>query len=153
MRRTKRVLIGASMAGLTLTGAAALGQRADLSGLTQLEPGRWEVRMRDPALPSEQICIRDGRQLIQLRHRRQTCERFVVADEPNDVTVHYTCRGNGYGRTKVHRVSDRLVEIDTQGIAGGLPFNFVAEGRWLGATCGNGSATPEQTDADVARAR
>lgn len=153
MRTTKRVLICASIVGLALTGAAAFAQRAQLSGLTQLDGGRWEVRMRDPALPSEQICIQDGRQLIQLRHRRQTCERFVVADEPNHVTIHYTCRGNGYGRTHVRRVSDRLVEIDTQGIADGLPFNFVAEGRWLGATCGTGSVTPERTDADVARAR
>ncbi len=153
MRATKSLLISASMVGALLTGAAALAQKAQLSGLTKLDGGRWDLRMRDPALPSEQLCIRDGQQLIQLRHRRHSCERFVVADEPNDVTVHYTCRGNGYGRTHIRRLSDHLVQIETQGIADGLPFNFAAEGRWLGATCGNGSVATERTDADVARAR
>ena len=154
MRATKTFLIGASMAGIALTGAAALAQRAQLSGLTQLDGGRWEMRMRDPSLPTEQICIRDGQQLIQLRHRQQSCERFVVTDEPNDVTVQYTCRGKGYGRTHIRRVSNRLVQIETQGIADGLPFNFVADGRWLAAACSTVPAVVTQrTDADVARAK
>lgn len=135
MRMKKTLIICAGLAGLALSGAVALAQRAQLSGLTQLDGGRWEVRMRDRSMPSEKICIQDGRQLIQLRHRRQTCERFVVADQPNDMTVHYTCHGHGYGRTDIHRMSDRQVQIETQGIADGLPFHFAAEARWLAASC------------------
>lgn len=135
MRVSKTMMIWASLAGLALPGAVALAQRAQLDGLAHLEPGLWEVRSRDRAQPPEQICIRDGRQLIQLRHRRQNCERFVVADRPNDMTIQYTCHGQGYGRTDIHRSSNRLVQIETQGIADGLPFHFAAEARWLAASC------------------
>jgi hypothetical protein len=137
MRATTKLLMGAGAVGVALTATVSLAQRAQLGGLTQLASGRWEVRMREPGLPSEQICLRDGRQLIQLRHREQACERFVVSDQANDVTIQYTCHGKGYGRTHIRRLSDRLVQIETQGIAGGLPFNFAAEGRWLTPTCTN----------------
>ena len=46
--------------------------------------------------------------------------------------VQYTCRGKGYGRTQIRRESNRLVQIDSQGIADGLPFSFSAEARRVG---------------------
>lgn len=110
----------------------AAGQRAALGMLDQLDPGRWELRVREPNAPLQRLCLRDGRRLIQLRHAQHQCERFVVSDQPGDVTIQYTCPGRGYGRTHIHRQSDRIVQIESQGIAEGLPFNFVAEGRWVG---------------------
>lgn len=122
------------LATIVLGGSAmpAAGQRAALGMLDQLDPGRWELRLREPGGAVERLCLRDGRRLIQLRHAQQQCERFVVSDQPGDVTIQYTCPGRGYGRTHIHRESDRIVHIESQGIAGGLPFNFVAEGRWIG---------------------
>lgn len=102
--------------------------------LDQFEPGRWELRFRDtPGV--ERICVRDGRGLIQLRHPQEQCERVIVADEPYEVTVQYTCRGRGYGRTHIRRETSRMAHIESQGIAEGLPFNFVAEARRVGE-CG-----------------
>jgi hypothetical protein len=57
----------------------------------------------------------------------------VIDDTPNEMTVQYTCPGNGYGRTHIRRESDHLVQIDSQGIEDGLPFAFTAEARWAGA--------------------
>ena len=112
-------------------GRAPAPARAPLGMLDRLEGGRWELRTRDaPAV--ERVCMRDGRRLIQLRHPQQQCERVVLADEPNDVTVQYTCRGRGYGRTHIRRESEGSVRIEAQGIAEGLPFNFVAEGKRVG---------------------
>lgn len=108
------------------------GQRAGLGMLDQLDAGRWELRLREPGGRAERLCLRDGRRLIQLRHAQYQCERFVVSDQPGDVTIQYTCPGRGYGRTHIHRETDRTVQIESQGIADGLPFNFVAEGRWIG---------------------
>jgi hypothetical protein len=124
------------MAALALGGiaVAAAGQRPALGMLDQLEPGRWELRSRD-APGVERLCLRDGRRLIQLRHPQEQCERLVVNDDANDVTVQYTCRGRGYGRTHIRRESGRIVHIETQGIAAGLPFNFAAEARRVGE-CG-----------------
>lgn len=101
--------------------------------LDQLVEGRWEIRMRGERRPIERICLRNGQGLIQLRHPEQPCDRLVVEDTANSVTVQYTCRGRGYGRTHIRMESDQLVQLESQGISGGLPFDFAAEVRRLGS--------------------
>jgi hypothetical protein len=112
--------------------APALGQRQSLAMLDQLEAGRWELHMRDATNAVEQICFHDARRLIQLRHPADNCNRLIVDDNVSDVTVQYTCHGRGYGRTHIRRETGRLVQIDSQGIANGLPFSFAAEARRVG---------------------
>jgi hypothetical protein len=121
-------------AATALIGASspALGQRASLAMLGELERGRWELRLRGETAASQQLCLGDARRLIQLRHPAAACEQLVISDGPTAVTVQYTCRGNGYGRTQIRRESSRLIQIDSQGIANGLPFAFAAEGRRVG---------------------
>lgn len=117
----------------TLGVSPATGQRRPLTMLDQLVEGRWELRLRGgDRRQVERICLRDGRGLIQLRHPEQPCDRLVVEDSPSSVTVQYTCRGRGYGRTHIRMESDQLVQLESQGIAGGLPFDFAAEGRRVG---------------------
>ena len=123
-------------AGLGLAAAPALGQKPAMAMLDRLEAGRWELVSRDGSRERERICLRDARQLLQLQHRGAGCERLVVDDTTAVVTVQYTCRGQGFGRTTIRRETSRLVQIDSQGIADGLPFDFSAEGRYLGR-CGN----------------
>ena len=107
-------------------------QAPELAMLDQLERGAWELRLR-PAGATSRICVRDGRELIQIRHRQAGCDRFVVEDEANQVTVQYTCRGNGYGRTSIRREGNRLVQVRSQGIQGGEPFSIEGEARRVGA--------------------
>lgn len=126
------VVIGGAVTGLLLGLAApASGQKPPLAMLDQLEKGRWELRIRDDA-SVQRLCINDPRRLIQLRHPTASCERLIVDDDATQVTVQYTCRGQGYGRTHIRRESSRLVQIDSQGIAEGLPFSFAAEARRVG---------------------
>lgn len=110
----------------------ALAQRPVLAMLGRLEPGKWELRARDSVGRVESLCVRDLYRLVQLRHPGAACERYIVEEQPNDVTVQYTCRGKGYGRTRIRRENAHLVQIESQGIAEGLPFAFVAEGRRVG---------------------
>lgn len=121
--------VGAALVGIAVP---AQGQGPALAMLDQLDTGRWEMRLRDPGNPTERLCVANGRRFIQLRHPESNCERFIVQDGPNDVTVQYTCRGKGYGRTHIRRETSRLVQIETQGIAAGLPFEFSAEARRVG---------------------
>lgn len=117
--------------------APASGQRQSLAMLDQLESGRWELRMRESRAPAEQLCLRDGRRLIQLRHPMlSACERLIVTDGPGEVTVQYTCRGRGFGRTHIRRETGRLVQIESQGVLDGLPFDVVAEARRIGDCAG-----------------
>lgn len=127
-----RMRIAVAAAGMLVALAApSAAQRPALAMLGQLEAGRWELRMRDTG-SVERLCLPDARRLIQLRHPADSCERLVVNDEASEVTVQYTCRGRGYGRTHIRRETNRLVQIDSQGIADGLPFSFAAEARKVG---------------------
>jgi len=111
----------------------ASGDGPQLSMLRQLQAGAWEISHRPPGKGTERICLKDGTDLIQLRHKRPNCERRVLEDSPTGVAVQYTCRGYGYGLTRIRRETDRLVQIDSQGVANNLPFSFSAEGRHTGA--------------------
>ena len=109
----------------------ALAQGGALAMLSQLESGAWDIRIR-PENRKERICVRTGRELIQLRHQHQSCGQFVVEDTANRVTVQYTCKGHGYGRTQIRRESNGLVQIESQGLIGGQPFALSAEARRAG---------------------
>lgn len=135
MHKKAKWVKGLAVSGALLAGAALApvgAQGSALAMLDGLEKGQWEVRFRDGS-PMRRVCVRSGRELLQLRHGEASCNRFVVEDGQSEVTVQYTCRGNGYGRTSIRRETGSLVQIDSQGIAGGLPFEFTAEARRAGA--------------------
>lgn len=121
-------------AALVGTGFAAPAvAQASLAMLDSLQKGAWELRYREGG-ENRRICVRSGREMIQLRHRGGGCNRFLVEDGSSQVTVQYTCRGNGYGRTNIRKETAALIQIDSQGIADGRPFQFSAEARRVG-TC------------------
>ncbi len=123
---------GILAAGLIAFAVPLSGQGPQLAMLDQLDAGRWVMRPREVGSAAQALCVPNGRRLIQLRHQDSTCDRVVVQDSPNEVTVQYTCRGKGYGRTHIRKETNRLVQIDSQGIADGLPFDFTAEARRVG---------------------
>ena len=105
---------------------------AELGMLDALAKGAWSLRIRDDG-SEQRICVRDGRELIQLRHQQPGCSRFVVEDSADEVVVQYTCRGNGYGRTSIRRESNGLVQLRSQGIIDGAPFSISGEARHNGS--------------------
>lgn len=129
MRRVVKSLVGVAVLG---AGSALAAQGDALALLTKLPRGQWTVASRDGG-PSRTICLGDPAQLVQLKHGASTCSRFVVEDAADKVTVQYTCRGNGYGRTSIRKETNALLQIESQGIEGGLPFQFKAEARRTGA--------------------
>lgn len=112
-------------------GSALAAQTAAPALLAKLQRGQWAVTSRDGG-PSRTICLGDTAQLIQLMHAGSTCSRYVVEDAPDKLTVQYTCRGNGFGRTSIRKETNSLLQIESQGVAGGLPFQFRAEARRTG---------------------
>ncbi|MEP5936935.1 MAG: hypothetical protein ABJ239_01280 [Erythrobacter sp.] len=132
MRKKGAYAIGAAVLFSSLSLAVpALSQTGALTMLDTLNPGEWTVRFRDGSA-SRKICVKNGRELIQLRHAQPNCNRFVVNDDASLVTVQYTCAGDGYGRTNIRRETSGLVQIEGQGIAKGQPFEFLAEARRTG---------------------
>lgn len=123
------IMVVGALAGIA---APLLAQGNGLAMLGTLTKGEWTIKHRD-GTPDRKICVRSGQELIQLRHREAGCNKFVVEDGATKVTVQYTCPGNGYGRTSIRRETATLVQLESQGIQGGLPFQFLAEARRTGS--------------------
>ena len=135
MSAMKPVAVMAKRAAVLLAGLAlglpVAAQAPELAMLDTLERGAWTLRLRDDG-STMRLCLRTGRELIQLRHTQAGCSRFVVDDGPGSVTVQYTCRGTGYGRTTIRREDARTVQIRSQGIHEGAPFAIEGEARHAG---------------------
>jgi hypothetical protein len=101
-----------------------------LAAAHAITPGSWTVTFDDGT--ARRMCLEDVDPLVQLAHAGPSCGRFVITDEPDRATVHYTCPGLGWGRTSLLVETPRLVRINSQGITGRAPFAFDAEARRTG---------------------
>lgn len=126
------IFASAGLLGLVLAIPAMAQSTNGLSMLEGLTKGEWTIKHRDGS-PDQKVCVRSGQELIQLRHEDAGCSRFIVEDAPGRVAVQYTCPGNGYGRTNIRKETGDLVQIESQGIVSGLPFQFAAEARRTGS--------------------
>jgi len=121
----------AAAAVLCLAVPVLAAQGDGLAMLGTLGKGEWTIKQRGGAA-DRKICVRTGTELIQIMHRESGCSQFVVEDGAARVTVQYTCPGNGYGRTSIRRETAGLVQLESQGIHNGMPFQMTAEGRRTG---------------------
>ncbi|HWV13134.1 MAG TPA: DUF3617 family protein [Sphingobium sp.] len=129
--RAMGVAVAMLVAALPLT-----SQALSKTPLRGLEPGEWELRERPEAGAKgdvRRICLTDIRQLVQLRHGHSSCKRLTVDEAAKRLVVSYECGSAGTGRTDLRIETARLVQIQSQGIAGGAPFSFSMEGRRVGA--------------------
>lgn len=120
-----------SSLGAFLLALPVAAEMHELAMLDTLQPGLWEIRERSGG-SRRNVCVRNGRDLIQLQHRQDGCTRFVVQDDAREVTVQYTCRGDGFGRTTIRKEGSGLVQLQSQGSQGGSPFAIAGEARRVG---------------------
>ena len=131
---------GIRIAAAIAVGAAAIAsvaaQRPAASrplALSVTQGGLWEVSgIRGLSAP-KRVCVRDTAQLAQFEHLRASCTRVVIRDLPSMTEIHYTCAGSGFGRSQVTVVTPRSLRIETQGISGNAPFNYLLHARRVGA--------------------
>ncbi|UUL82701.1 DUF3617 domain-containing protein [Sphingomonas qomolangmaensis] len=133
--KVRRMLRPAIVGALLISGVAAgaaPAQAPSLRALAQVEPGQWQLRETGGGV-SRSVCVSDPRVLLQLRHGGGAqCSLFVIDNQPSRGTVHYTCAGAGHGRTTIQIETPRLMNIKTQGVIDGLPFDAAIEARRLG---------------------
>lgn len=101
------------------------------SVLTSLKQGVWELRQRG-GTGSQRLCITDRAAFIQLKHPGRACDRITLEQNKSSIIVQYTCKGSGFGRTQLRMETPQLVQLETQGVADGFPYEFSAEARWVG---------------------
>ncbi len=130
------ILSALALAASAVVSAQAQSRSSPKSAamLSSLSKGQWNVRFRDGS-PSRNLCLRNGQEIVQVKHENMPCNRYVLEDGAKHVTVQYSCPGKGgYGRTSIRKESANMVHIEGQGIKQGRPFEFVAEARRTG-TC------------------
>lgn len=131
LRRGICVIGSLVAAGCVWPSAAGSVAPADPTVLGGIRDGEWDVRPRGSS-SSQRLCVTSEYALIQLRHQGKACTRLLIERTPDSVLVQYTCKGSGFGRTRLRRETPQLVQLETQGVANGFPFDYAAEGRWTG---------------------
>ena len=128
MEMTKPLLVIAAGAGALMLLAAA--QRP--AALAQTKGGMWEMSGVPGAKAPARLCVADPTALAQFEHRGRFCTRIIISDHPPATVIHYTCPGAGFGRSKMTLITPRSIRIETQGISGNLPFNYILQARRIG---------------------
>ena len=113
-----------------LLAAAALGP-----ALSQAMPGLWELRRVPDGKPVLQ-CVADIAALAQVQQRGERCARNLVSREGATSVIRYNCPAGEFGQSTLTVVTPRSLTIETQGISGGLPFNYVVHARRIGDCAG-----------------
>jgi len=130
----KMAFIGGLVACAAVS-SAVYAQNLNSQILSSLDRGMWELRTSS-AGPSRaaksRVCVRQNTRLVQIQHGDAPCTHRVLSEKNNRVTVSYSCRGLGQGTTVIRKETDGLVQINSQGIRGGAPFNFTVEARRIG---------------------
>jgi hypothetical protein len=123
---TDRILPRISAGALILAGLlAATGP----SAFTEVSGGLWEVTGHGEPV---RVCVADPLVLAEYEHRHASCTRTVIRSDGQSAVVSYSCSGGGFGQSDVSIVTPRSLRIDTQGILGGAPYNYLLEARRIG---------------------
>jgi hypothetical protein len=123
----------AALALLALTGPAS-SQQVRVNALASLERGLWQLRdLETDAVRRQPVCLGSPKLLLQLQHLGKPCSHLLVSQDERSATVRYTCPASDYGQTLLKLETPRLAQIQTQGIADGIPFSYRLQARRVGA--------------------
>lgn len=112
-----------------LAAAFVPGAAAQPSALAQTQPGLWEISGAPGTSAPIRQCVADVATLARFEHRSKACTAKILKDANSAILVEYTCRGAGFGNSEIDVITPRSLRISTQGISGGLPFNYVLQAR------------------------
>ena len=101
-------------------------------GLADLQPGLWEVTGAEHEQVLARQCVADVAALARFEHRGKACSAKVLKSSGSEASVEYSCGAAGFGHSDIDVLTPRSLRISTQGISGGLPFNYVLQARRIG---------------------
>ena len=113
----------------TIGAAAGLCAAVAPSVFTQAQPGMWEISGAPGAKVPVRSCVADIAALARFEHRTSNCTARVISASASSANVDYSCGGSDFGHSQVELLTPRSLRISTQGISGGLPFNYVLQAR------------------------
>lgn len=134
-RNNMKIAFLGALAAFAAVSSAVYAQNLNSQILSSLDRGMWELRAigSGPSRAAKsRICVGQNTHLVQIQHGDAACSHRVLSEKNNRVTVSYSCRGLGQGTTVIRKETGGLVQINSQGIRGGAPFNFTVEARRIG---------------------
>lgn len=114
---------------LVPAGALLLTAAQPLPTLAQTQPGLWEVSGAPGTKAPVRLCVADVPSLARFEHRGKACAAKVLKRAGSLTAFEYSCGSAGFGHSDVEAITPRSLRISTQGISGGLPFNYVLQAR------------------------
>lgn len=134
MRTVKwmRGLLACASLGASVSIAAVPAANTVAAAIGEITPGQWQLREAGSNAPPRSMCVSNPDRLIQLEHPGASCSRILLNDQPRTATISYTCPGAGHGRTMIRLETRNSFHLETQGIAGGAPFDMAFEARRTG---------------------
>jgi len=105
----------------------ALAAAQPPAGLAQAQPGLWEISGVPGAAGPVRQCIADVALLARFEHRAKACTSRTIRENGSVSAIDYKCGAAGFGESEVTLLTPRSLRISTQGISGGLPFNYVLQ--------------------------
>jgi hypothetical protein len=124
MRRGATLSLAA--AGL-FGGATMVIAAAQPSALAQAQPGLWEISGAPGSSVPVRQCVGEIATLARFEHRGSSCSATVLKNGGSSTAIDYSCGGAGFGHSQIDVITPRSLRISTQGISGGLPFNYVLQ--------------------------
>lgn len=97
------------------------------AGLAQAQPGLWEISGAPGSSAPVRQCIAEIAALARFEHRAHACSSRVLRAGETFTAIDYSCGGAGFGHSEIAVLTPRSLRISTQGISGGLPFNYVLQ--------------------------
>ncbi len=119
MARLKNLTL--AVVALTLTAAE------QPSGLAQAQPGLWEISGAPGTKAPVRQCVSNVVALARFEHRARNCGVKILKNSGNFTSLEYNCGSAGFGHSEIEVLTPRSLRISTQGISGGLPFNYVLQ--------------------------
>lgn len=115
--------------------AGALPGAAPPPVLGQAEGGLWEIDR--PGVAPARLCVANPASLAHFEQRGAACRREILRQSGSSATIHYTCRGGGFGQSTITVLTPRSLRVETQGIAANAPFNYTFQARRVGNCAGH----------------
>jgi hypothetical protein len=123
----------------TVTGIASatlcFAQPLTPNVLDSLGRGMWQFRAIGGGATGtavSRMCVSDVTKLAQVQHQALNCQHYIVRSSPTNITISYSCRGQGQGLTVIRKETSKLIHIESQGIRNNSPFSFAVEARNIG---------------------
>ncbi|AAV89371.1 uncharacterized protein ZMO1_ZMO0747 [Zymomonas mobilis subsp. mobilis ZM4 = ATCC 31821] len=98
--------------------------------LSSLESGEWRISVLPKGMTD--VCLGNPHQLMHSAIPSGQCDALVVDNKPDMATMEYRCGEAGWARTTIHVDNGHSARIDSQGVAGRMPFAFKADVRRIG---------------------